>query len=635
MAEIGSVLGGRYRLVELLGQGGMATIYRAADGQLGRDVALKVLRPQYGRDPDFLARFRQEAQAAASLNHPNIVAVYDYGRDEQGPFIVMELVDGEDLASLVRRNGPLPPRQVARIGSEIARALGAAHARGIVHRDVKSSNVLLARDGHAKVTDFGIARAMAEAQLTLPGTTLGSVHYFSPEQARGETATPASDVYSLGVVLYELLTGRRPWEGDSAAAVAMARLTGPVPSAREVRPSIPPALDAIIGRALAPEPSERYPTANAMAEDLDRFLADAPVAAAGGAAAGAAALGGAATGALAGAAIGSGSPAVGSGSPTIASGVARTNPPRPVYPPDAYAGMGDEGRRPPMAVRASEPDEPEPSSGPWGWVAAVVGLLILAVAAFIVFQLVAGRGAPSPTSGTVPNLVGQTLAQADANATAAGFKTIQAAFVQSNAQPAGTVSAQDPPANASATLGSTIKLTIVTGAALVAVPDVRGQQEATAVQALQGQGFTIGGRSEAFDPTIPAGSIVSTNPGGGIQAAKGTPVSYVVSKGPEPSPSPTPTPTPAPTPTPTPTVAPTPAPRNVGEYRCMTLNQAEQQIVADGFRVGQVSAANGGHPKRDWIVVAQSPAPGTLQPAGTPIDLSADDPAALPTCPPA
>jgi len=224
LAEIGQVLGGRYRLIELLGSGGMATIYRATDTGLGRDVALKLLRPEYLRDPDFSARFRQEAQSAASLSHPNVVTVYDYGEDPSGPYIVMELIDGEDLATILRRSGTLPPRQVARIGAGVARALAAAHARGLVHRDVKPGNVLIGKDGQVKVVDFGIARAISEAQVTLPGTTLGSVHYFSPEQARGEPATAASDIYSLGIVLYEMLVGSRPWEGDSAASVALARM---------------------------------------------------------------------------------------------------------------------------------------------------------------------------------------------------------------------------------------------------------------------------------------------------------------------------------------------------------------------------------------------------------------------------
>ena len=169
MAEIGQILGGRYRLIELLGSGGMATIYRATDTELGRDVALKLLRPEYLRDPDFSARFRQEAQAAASLSHPNVVTVFDFGEDPSGPYIVMELVDGEDLATILRRSGALPPRQVARIGAGVAHALAAAHARGLVHRDVKPGNVLIGTDGRVKVVDFGIARAISEAQVTLPG----------------------------------------------------------------------------------------------------------------------------------------------------------------------------------------------------------------------------------------------------------------------------------------------------------------------------------------------------------------------------------------------------------------------------------------------------------------------------------
>ena len=248
MTEIGSVLGGRYRLVELLGQGGMATIYRARDAQLDRDVAVKLLRPEFGRDPDFLARFRDEARAAASLSHPNIVAVFDFGEEASGPYIVMELIDGQDLASILRENGPLPPRQAARVSAEVAKALHAAHVRGIVHRDVKPSNILVGRDGRVKVADFGIARALNESQLTLPGVTMGSVHYFSPEQARGEPATQASDIYSLGIVLYESLTGQRPFSGDGAAAVALARLTTTPPRPTALRPGVPAALDQIVQR---------------------------------------------------------------------------------------------------------------------------------------------------------------------------------------------------------------------------------------------------------------------------------------------------------------------------------------------------------------------------------------------------
>src|SRR3954471_21183546 len=188
----------------------------------------------------------------------------------------MELVDGEDLASIVKRSGALPPRQAARIAAETARALQAAHQRGIVHRDVKPGNVMINRDGQVKVTDFGIARAVAEAQMTLPGTTLGSVHYFSPEQARGDQASPSSDIYSLGIVLFELLTGHRPWEADSAAAVAMARLAGPAPDPSSLRSGIPADLVAIDRKALATEPADRWTSASSFAAALEAFLAGSP-----------------------------------------------------------------------------------------------------------------------------------------------------------------------------------------------------------------------------------------------------------------------------------------------------------------------------------------------------------------------
>jgi len=262
------LLGGRYRLGPVIGRGGMATIYRATDVRSDREVAVKILRPEVATDRDLAHRFRREALAATVLRHPNIVACLDTGTDGDQAYLVMALVEGEDLAARLRRGGRLAPLQAARIGLDVARALGVAHLRGIVHRDVKPGNILLAGDGRAMVTDFGIARLAADAEAALPGTTLGSVHYFSPEQARGRTTTPASDVYGLGLVLYEALTGTRAWTGDTTDAIALARVGAPAPSPRALRPEIPVALEAVVRRALAPEPGDRYPNGMAMAAAL-------------------------------------------------------------------------------------------------------------------------------------------------------------------------------------------------------------------------------------------------------------------------------------------------------------------------------------------------------------------------------
>ncbi len=271
-ADLGRLLGERYRLESVAGRGGMATIYRARDERTGTAVAVKVLRPEIAADRDLSDRFRREALAASVLRHPNIVACLDTGTDPAGPYLVMGLIDGEDLATRLRRETTLPPADVARIGLDVARALGVAHERGVIHRDVKPGNILLATDGRALVTDFGIARLADDAEGSVPGTILGSVQYFSPEQAKGEGTTAASDVYGLGLVLYEALTGRRPWSGETSAAIALARIGAPAPSPRRTRHDVPVALDAVVVRAMDPDPLRRYPNGTALAAALERLL---------------------------------------------------------------------------------------------------------------------------------------------------------------------------------------------------------------------------------------------------------------------------------------------------------------------------------------------------------------------------
>ncbi|MEO8438144.1 MAG: protein kinase [Chloroflexota bacterium] len=271
--DVGRLVGERYRLGEVIGVGGMATIHRAQDTRLDRWVAIKLLRREVIADTDIAMRFRREALAATVLRHPNIVACLEAGTDDGQPYLVMELIEGEDLAARLRRLGRLAPDEAARIALDVARALGVAHIRGIVHRDVKPGNILLARDGRAMVTDFGIARLAADAEGAVPGTTLGSVHYFSPEQARGATTTAASDVYSLGLVLYESLTGQRAWSGETTASLAAVRIGADAPSPRAVRPEIPSALDALVVRALDPDPARRFPNGNALAAALEPIVA--------------------------------------------------------------------------------------------------------------------------------------------------------------------------------------------------------------------------------------------------------------------------------------------------------------------------------------------------------------------------
>src|SRR4051812_26270390 len=256
----GETIAGRYELEELVGTGGMSSVYCALDTLLERRVALKVLHAHYGSDDEYVERFRHEARSVAQLSHPNIVTVIDRGKDDDQQYIVFEYVDGESLKEFVDRTGPLPCRRAIELALQMADALAFAHQHGLVHRDVKPQNVLINSEGEAKVTDFGIARSLdVEHGVTQTGTVLGTSNYLSPEQARGQTVTAATDVYSLGVVLYELLTGEVPFPGETFVAVAMKHINEEPPSLVEKRPDTPARLVYIVERALAKDPADRFP----------------------------------------------------------------------------------------------------------------------------------------------------------------------------------------------------------------------------------------------------------------------------------------------------------------------------------------------------------------------------------------
>ena len=271
MSETTRTLADRYELGEMLGSGGMARVYRARDRLLDREVAAKILHAHFADDPEYLARFRREARAAAALNHPNVVAVYDTGEDDGTRYIVMEFVEGRTLEDALREEGPLAPERAAEIASEICAGLHAAHESGLVHRDIKPANVMLAERGHVKVMDFGIARATTSDTVTSTHLVMGTARYLSPEQARGERVDRRSDLYSLGIVMHELLTGTAPFQGDNPLAVATRHLTEPPPA---LPPAVPPTLGRAVMRALEKDPADRFDDARTMGAAIAGLAAE-------------------------------------------------------------------------------------------------------------------------------------------------------------------------------------------------------------------------------------------------------------------------------------------------------------------------------------------------------------------------
>ncbi len=271
MQQMQNVLDGRYELEQKIGEGGMASVYRGRDLRLNRRVAVKVLHSRYANDPDFHSRFRHEAMAAAILTHPNVIGVYDAGQDGAVHYIVMEYVEGSDLKALIRQQAPLPIDQAAAIAEAIAWGLDSAHRVGLIHRDIKPQNIIVTPDGQVRISDFGIAKSHFSTALTETGVTFGTVDYISPEQAQGKSAVPASDIYSLGVTLYEMLTGQLPFSGDNAVAVAMQHVSATPTSPRVYNPQIPPHLEQLVLRTMAKDPEQRWASAQELAQQLQSF----------------------------------------------------------------------------------------------------------------------------------------------------------------------------------------------------------------------------------------------------------------------------------------------------------------------------------------------------------------------------
>lgn len=547
-SSVERTLAERYRLSSHIARGGMADVFSGEDTLLGRRVAVKILHGQFAGDDAFVERFRLEAQAAAALIHPNIVAVYDWGKDDDTYFMVMELVEGHTLRQIVRSEGSLLPRRVAEIGVEVAAALEVAHDVDIVHRDIKLANIMLTPEGRAKVGDFGIAHVLNDpSQLTKTGAVIGTATYFSPEQAQGLPLDGRSDIYSLGVVLYEIATGQAPFTGPSPVSVAYQHVTEPVRPPSEINPDIDVGLETVILKALAKDPADRYQSASEMRQDLERIVrGETPLA-----------------------------------SPIndAATMLFETAP-----------AAGATGLLPPEAL-------PAPSRSRT-WIGALIGLLVFAGAAILLFMIlrpaatvatvtipeVSGQPAGTaseqllnldlrviqrpeanpefaagfvirtdPSAGTeveegalvdlivstgpantsVPGVIGRDVADARKAITDAGLVVGRIDTEQSNDAQPGTVLSQDPAPDAAVAEGSEVDLVIASGPVVLAMPQLEGMEERQALFQLSQEGFTAEQIEVQREPseTVPLGVVISTIPGAGEPVATGEVVTLLVSAG--------------------------------------------------------------------------------------------------------
>jgi beta-lactam-binding protein with PASTA domain len=629
--EQGQLINDRYRILGMLGSGGMADVYLAEDLSLGRRVALKVLLRRFADDQTFVERFRREAKAAAGLNHPNVVGIYDWGQIDSLYYIVMEYVEGETLKDLIRRRGRLPGNEAVGITLGLLAAIDFAHQHGIVHRDIKSQNILIDRSGQVKVTDFGIARA-GDSSMTEAGSILGTAQYLAPEQARGEPVDERTDLYSVGVVLYEMLTGRVPFKGDSAVTVALKHVNELPPQPQELVPGLPFSLNQIVLKALAKSPDHRYASAAEFARDLRSAQTGGPLVAA---------------------AFDAAAESTQVMRPLAVGGEGATA----VLDRDEFERTRVSGPRPPGGGER----EPRRRSR-WPILIGILVLLLAAGAAFALYRSFAGNTKP------VPSVIGLRQTDASTALKTAGFAvkahddysdTVDVGFVVSQQpQPntklisggtvdiyvsrgrltifvpdftgktpqyvlnflnanglhgrrlkgtsttvaSGEVFKQSPLVGQTLKRGGTLTYYVSAGIPQVLVPDLSGLKQADAASALTAKGLQLGNVSQQFSATVPLGEVVGQNPSAGQTVDQGSSVDIALSEGPSPSPSPSPSLVPVP---------------NVVTMDATTATSTLNNV---GFAV--IIKLQGGGQQAPGTVLKQDPAADKLAPVGSTVTLT-------------
>ncbi|NLK51744.1 MAG: Stk1 family PASTA domain-containing Ser/Thr kinase [Syntrophomonadaceae bacterium] len=490
---IGKVLAGRYEIQGKLGAGGMAIVYRARCTWLDRTVTVKILRDELVNDEEFVRRFRHEAQAVAQLSHPNIVSVYDVGQDNGIYYIVMEYVDGQNLKELIRQKGKIATLEALDISIQICSALEHAHENNIIHRDIKPHNILITSRGKVKVTDFGIARAITGTTVTHPGKILGSVHYLSPEQARGELVGISSDLYSVGAVLYEMLTGRVPFEGESPISVALKHLQDPIMPPRKVEPAIPEIVEQIVLCALNKEPQQRFRSAREMQEALRaasrgeklEFFSEIPKES------------------------------------------KKASNPGPSIPAGQGEGWEEETRPYDRLETKLEPKRRKPT--PLFWVLVIMGAL-----GFFVGMVYLGIKLVAVPEVVVPNVQGKLVEDALKELQNHGVEGVVTSRQFNNEIPKERVISQKPLPEEKVKRGRRIELTVSQGAQLDIVPNVKGRSVAETEVLLGNRGFKVGLIDKAHHPQVAQGLVITQTPAADTQQPVGTAINLDVSLGPEP-----------------------------------------------------------------------------------------------------